>query len=90
MLLGCGGGLCGPSRRDGDGRGYEGGSLERPSYKDVCTDQTGHAKVVEVDFDPEQISFTQLPGPILGVRRGGRQEWDSTNPHSHERYGRFW
>ena len=40
--------------------GYEGGSLERPSYKDVCTDQTGHAEVVELEFDPEQVSYTQL------------------------------
>ena len=40
--------------------GYEGGSLERPSYKDVCTDQTGHAEVVEVDFDPARVSFEQL------------------------------
>ena len=40
--------------------GYEGGLLERPSYKDVCTDQTGHAEVVEVDFDPARVSFEQL------------------------------
>ena len=40
--------------------GYEGGKLERPSYKDVCTDQTGHAEVVELDFDPAQVSFEQL------------------------------
>jgi peptide-methionine (S)-S-oxide reductase len=40
--------------------GYEGGSLERPSYKDVCTDQTGHAEVVELDFDPEKVSYAQL------------------------------
>ncbi len=40
--------------------GFEGGSLERPSYKDVCTDQTGHAEVVELDFDPAQVSFEQL------------------------------
>jgi peptide-methionine (S)-S-oxide reductase len=40
--------------------GYEGGQTERPSYKDVCTDQTGHAEVVELDFDPEKVSFEQL------------------------------
>src|ERR1700736_849993 len=40
--------------------GYEGGSVDRPSYKDVCTDTTGHAAVVDLDFDNQKISFTQL------------------------------
>jgi peptide-methionine (S)-S-oxide reductase len=40
--------------------GYEGGKLDNPSYKDVCTDQTGHAEVVELDFDNEKISFERL------------------------------
>jgi peptide-methionine (S)-S-oxide reductase len=40
--------------------GYEGGKLESPSYKDVCTDQTGHAEVVEVSFDPAKVSFETL------------------------------
>jgi peptide-methionine (S)-S-oxide reductase len=40
--------------------GYEGGSLDKPSYKDVCTDQTGHAEVVELDFDNEKVKYEQL------------------------------
>ncbi|HVC48264.1 MAG TPA: peptide-methionine (S)-S-oxide reductase MsrA [Terracidiphilus sp.] len=40
--------------------GYEGGALDQPTYKDVCTDQTGHAEVVELDFDPERITFAQI------------------------------
>jgi peptide-methionine (S)-S-oxide reductase len=40
--------------------GYEGGAKDNPSYKDVCTDQTGHAEVVELDFDNEKIQYEQL------------------------------
>jgi peptide-methionine (S)-S-oxide reductase len=40
--------------------GYEGGKLDNPSYKAVCTDETGHAEVVELDFDNEKITFEQL------------------------------
>src|SRR5215813_824854 len=40
--------------------GYEGGKLDNPSYRDVCTDQTGHAEVVELDFDPAKISYEQV------------------------------
>ncbi|HEX6496069.1 MAG TPA: peptide-methionine (S)-S-oxide reductase MsrA, partial [Acidobacteriaceae bacterium] len=36
------------------------GSLEKPSYKDVCTDQTGHAEVVELTFDPQKVSYAAL------------------------------
>ena len=40
--------------------GYEGGKTEQPSYKDVCTDQTGHAEVVELDFDPAKVSYDTI------------------------------
>jgi len=40
--------------------GYEGGSLDRPTYKDVCTDKTGHAEVVELDFDSDKVSYEHL------------------------------
>jgi peptide-methionine (S)-S-oxide reductase len=40
--------------------GYEGGKLDNPSYKDVCTDRTGHAEVVEVKYDPEKVNYQQL------------------------------
>ena len=40
--------------------GFEGGNFEQPSYRDVCTDATGHAEVVEIDYDPAKVSYQQL------------------------------
>jgi peptide-methionine (S)-S-oxide reductase len=40
--------------------GYMGGSLDQPSYQDVCTDRTGHAEVVQLRFDSDQISYAEL------------------------------
>ena len=40
--------------------GYMGGKLKDPTYQDVCTDRTGHAEVVQVEYDPAEVSYEEL------------------------------
>jgi peptide-methionine (S)-S-oxide reductase len=59
--------------------GYEGGTLDNPTYEDVCSHTTGHAEVVEVTYDPEQISYEQLLDVFWAKHdptQLNRQGWD--------------
>jgi peptide-methionine (S)-S-oxide reductase len=40
--------------------GYMGGTTESPTYEDVCTDCTGHAEVVQLEYDPSVVSYEEL------------------------------
>ncbi|HLQ52218.1 MAG TPA: peptide-methionine (S)-S-oxide reductase MsrA [Terriglobales bacterium] len=60
--------------------GYTGGSLENPTYKDVCSNETGHAEAVEVTFDPAEVSYDEL----LDVF------WSNHNPTTLNRQGPDW
>src|SRR5580658_2961894 len=57
--------------------GYSGGHHPDPTYKDVCTGRTGHAEVVEVQYDPAQVSY----GDLLKVF------WDNHDPTTLNRQG---
>ena len=57
--------------------GYTGGAMPNPSYQDVCTDKTGHAEAVQVEYDPEQVSYDEL----LKVF------WENHNPTTLNRQG---
>ena len=57
--------------------GYMGGKLKDPTYQDVCTDRTGHAEVVEVEFDPSEASYEDLL----------RVFWDNHDPTTLNRQG---
>ncbi len=57
--------------------GYEGGTLANPTYRDVCSNRTGHAEVVEVVYDPARVSY----GEILNVF------WENHDPTQLNRQG---
>ena len=40
--------------------GFAGGTTDNPSYKEVCTGQTGHAEVIQIQYDPKAVSYEKL------------------------------
>src|SRR6267154_4673071 len=40
--------------------GYAGGTKENPTYKEVCTGETGHAEVIQIQFDPKVVSYEKI------------------------------
>ena len=57
--------------------GYMGGATKNPTYKDICTGRTGHAEVVQISYDPSQISYEE----ILNIF------WHTHNPTTLNRQG---
>jgi peptide-methionine (S)-S-oxide reductase len=57
--------------------GYAGGTKENPTYDDICTGRTGHAEIVQIEFDPEKVSYDKIIDHF----------WDAHDPTTPNRQG---
>lgn len=57
--------------------GYAGGKSENPTYEEICTGRTGHAEVVQIEFEPDQISYEKIIDLF----------WDAHDPTTLNRQG---
>src|SRR6516162_1404590 len=57
--------------------GYAGGTKENPTYKEVCTGTTGHAEVIQIEYDPKVVSYEKIIGTF----------WEAHDPTTLNRQG---
>jgi peptide-methionine (S)-S-oxide reductase len=57
--------------------GYAGGNTENPTYDDICTGKTGHAEIVQIEYDPDKISYDKIIDLF----------WDAHDPTTLNRQG---
>lgn len=57
--------------------GYIGGHMENPTYKNVCSDETGHAEALQIEFDPKEVSYEELLNKF----------WEIHDPMSYHKQG---
>ena len=64
--------------------GYIGGHFKNPSYEHVCSDETGHAEAVQVEYDPKQVSYEKLLGVFWSVH--DPTQWHRQGPDVGSQY----
>jgi len=64
--------------------GYTGGSTENPTYNEVCSNKTGHAEAVRLEFDPEQVTYEELLAAFFGMH--DPTQWNRQGPDFGSQY----
>ncbi len=64
--------------------GYTGGSTEDPTYKDVCSNKTGHAEAVRLEYDPQRVSYEELLAAFFGMH--DPTQWNRQGPDFGSQY----